>query len=91
MNKEKCEKVERSVKGTTNKDVRKNLDRWISVVSPQAQTQQQVQTTRGPSVGKHSPHSIRIWYKHNETEDQILHWNNQKEPCEELLKPLVKN
>ena len=65
-------KVERSVKGprTKNKDVGKNMDRYISAVTPEAQTQEQVQSTRGPSARKHSPHSIRIWYKHNETEDQ---------------------
>jgi len=39
---------------------------------------QHVQATRDPSPGKHSPSSIRIWYKHSETEDQVLHWSHQK-------------
>ena len=72
MNKENCggKKEERRVKRTKNKDGGKNLDRQISAVTPQAQMQQHVQATRDPSTGKHSPHSIKIWYKHNETEDQ---------------------
>ena len=58
------------MKGTKIKGVGKNPDRSISAVTPQAQMQQHVQATRGPSAGKRSPHNIRIWYKHHETEDQ---------------------
>ena len=57
MNEEKREKVERNMKGTTNKDVGKNPHRYISAVTAQAQMQQQVQATRGLSVEKHSPHT----------------------------------
>ena len=53
------------MKGTKNKDVSKNMNKYISAVTPQAQTQQHVQATRGPSARKHGPHSIRIWYKHD--------------------------
>ena len=66
MNKENYEEklitLERNVKGTTNKDVGENPDRWTSAVTRQAQTQQYVQATRGPSAGKHISHSIRIWF-----------------------------
>jgi len=48
MNKAKCEKVERIVKGTKKKDVGKNPDREISTVTPRAQTKQQVQATLSP-------------------------------------------
>ena len=42
MNKEKCQKVENCERNKKNKDVGKNLDRKISAVTPEAQTQQQV-------------------------------------------------
>ena len=41
--------LERSEKGTKSKDVRKNPDRSILTVTPQAQMQQHVQAIRGLS------------------------------------------
>ena len=45
VNKEKYDKVQRSVKGTKVTDVRNNPDGKISALTPKAQMQQQAQAT----------------------------------------------
>ena len=55
MNKKICEKVERRVKGTWIKDVRRNPERYMSAVT---QMQQQGQATRSPLAGKHRPQDM---------------------------------
>ena len=71
MNKEKCEKVERNVNGTMNKDVGKNPNTVyrFQQLLPRLKCSNMyifVEPTQCPSAGKHRSHSIRISYKCNQ-------------------------